>query len=327
MRVVYSRPLGGLNDALCQVRKAWVFARDTSRVLALDTRESGLMASFSTLFNFLDEEVEVLLDPDKKTLAEWNSQSIFPQTLNGQLEEFFSRPWPDRFHMIPGAQGAIRLPREDVASDIVVHHQRGGGNHSHRLLRQIRLKNNVSQWLSQEVASLPVVYSAIHIRSTDYTTDTRNFLAQVKKRVGTGLVVLCSDNPNVAEEARTIFQGGQLITLATPLLVSPGLPLHDPAGYSSDEAKLSATKYLLRDVAAMSGAKTFFHTFIDQPGKFGEPRLSGLTRLVGFLVQNPTVRESFLGLSAPSHKQQSILVAPMGKRISGLLAKGRKTLT
>jgi len=158
VRVVYSRPLGGLNDALCQVRKAWVFARDTSRVLALDTRESDLMASLSTLFNFLDEEVEILLEPDKKALKDWNRQSIFPQTLDGQIEEFFSRPWPDRFHMIPEAQGAIRLPREDVASDIVAHRQRGGGNHSHRLLRQIQLIRNVPQWLGQEVASPPTAY-------------------------------------------------------------------------------------------------------------------------------------------------------------------------
>jgi hypothetical protein len=112
-----------------------------------------------------------------------------------------------------------------------------------------------------------------------------------------------------------IFSANQLIILPQPKLVPAGSPLHEPDKYRSYDDKLLATKHLLRDVAAMSRATHFYFTFIDQPGKSGEPRLSGLTRLVRFLVDHPEVRHSFFGLDTFATPQHSHLVAPTWQKV------------
>ena len=322
VKIVFSRPLGGLNDTLCQIRKAWAFAHATGRTLALDTRESGIMVSFTDLFEFLDDLVPILWDPSNDQISEWNSLTVTPAALQGEVAKFFGTPWPDRFSLIPDFDGAIRLPPNNVDSELVIHHQRGGGNQSHKLLKQIRVTPEVTRWIRNELNDLPRAYAAIHVRATDYSTNTQWFLRKVKKRLSRRPVVVCSDNPQVAEDAREIFPGKQLILLPQPELVPAGSPLHEPNKYQSYSDKLLATKHLLRDVAAMSGASEFYYTFIEQAGKFGEPRASGLTRLVTSLVDHPEIRRSFLGLEPSVSSQRSILVAPAWQKI---LSKWKRT--
>ena len=314
-RVVLSRPLGGLNDTFCQIRKAWVFAQETGRTLALDTRDSGILVSFTDLFEFLDYSVPIIWDPDADQISQWSNLTVTPRALQGKVNEFFGTPWPDRFSLIPDVNGAIRLPRHQVDEDLVVHHQRGGGNQSHRLLKQIRVTPEVTQWIQSELHDLPRDYAAIHVRATDYSTNTRWFLRNAKKRLGHRSVVLCSDNPQVQEDAKEVFSENQLILLPQPDLVPAGSPIHEPHRYQSYDDKLLATKHLLRDIAAMSGASAFYFTFVEQPGKFGEPRPSGLTRLVRFLVDNPGIRQTFFGMDNPTSPQRSILVAPGRQKI------------
>ena len=324
MSVVYSRPLGGLNDTFCQIRKAWAFAQTTGRTLALDTRESGIMVSFTDLFEFVDDAVPIIWDPTNEQISQWNDLTVTPPGLQGQVADFFATPWPDRFSLTPDFDGAIRLPPTNVDTELVIHHQRGGGNQSHKLLRQIRVTPEVTKWVKDQLNDLPGDYAAIHIRATDYSTDTHWFLKKVKKRLGSQPVVLCSDNPLVAKDAEEIFSAHQLILLPQPNLVPAGSPLHEPHKYQSDSDKLLATKLLLRDVAAMSGATDFYFTFIDQPGKSGEPRLSGLTRLVSFLVDHPEVRQSFFGLDNVTSPPRSILVAPAWQRVFSMWKRLRR---
>ena len=315
MQIVLSRPLGGLNDTFCQIRKAWAFAEETGRTLALDTRESGIMVSFTDLFEFIDDSVPIIWDPDNNQISQWSNLTVTPQALEGKVGEFFRAPWPERFSLVPDCDGAIRLPRHNVDAEVVVHHQRGGGNQSHKLVKQIRVTPETSHWIKDQLRDLPRAYAAIHVRATDYSTNTGWFLRKVKKRLGHQPVVLCSDNPQVAEDAKEIFPESQLILLPEPELVPAGSPIHEPDKYQSYDDKILATKHLLRDVAAMSGASRFYYTFIEQPGKFGEPRASGLSRLVKFLVDNPSIRQSFFGLGSPPSPQQSILVATRKQRV------------
>jgi hypothetical protein len=273
------------------------------------------MVGFDEFFEFVDDTVAIEFNPAASDIEKWGNQTVHPGVLNDQLDKFFATPWPNRFALLPNSDGAIRLPPTDVHAEVVVHHQRGGGNQSHHLLKQITVKEELVHWLQEQIAELPEDYVAVHIRATDYTTDTKQFFRRIRRKLMGRPVVVSSDNPVVLEEARNALPQSHVIGLPGQSFISPGSPLHEPHQYSSMDDKVSAAKYLLRDVAVMASAHTFFYTFIDQPGKFGEARVSGLSRLVSFLVVNPVVRYQLLGFGDRNKKQKSVLVGSLGKKI------------
>lgn len=330
-RVVLCRPLGGLNDLLCQVQKAWSFAEKTGRDLILDTRESGLLTDWDRFFvsldhGSLDNRVAVtprLSDSEYESLE---SLTCSPEWLEGRLRRFFSLTLEQRAaEMGEQVLPAIRLPAEDPSTELVVHHQRGGGNQSRKLLRRIRVTDDIRTELIKRTRDLPAHYVAAHIRATDYTTQGEGFLRRLR-RVARGLpVFIATDNPHVRDLARDLFAPGQLITFDDPELVPAGVPLHEVDRYQSEADKVEATTRVLRDLFVASRADQFCYTYIDQPGKFGELRASGLSRLAAYLTDHPEVRESFFatGDAPVSGRGRSQLLAPLHQRLRGVLGQRR----
>jgi hypothetical protein len=325
-RAVVSKPLGGLNDTLCQIQRALQFAENTGRHLFLDTTESGILAPFDDFFYFVDDTIPVTMGFPASERDRWNSMSVSPSSLEGRVSEFFDTPYPERFAMVGEADSrAIRLPPPDVTSDLVVHHQRGGGRLSQRLLSRIRLKPDVMSQIREMVSDLPENFAAVHIRATDYTTDHVSVLKRVRRAEKSLPVLVCSDNADVITDAMKILGESRVLFFPSHHDVTPGTPLHEASTYKSASEKRLATISLLRDVYAMSGAKTFYYAPIDQPGKFGEITFSGLTTLVSFLVATPQVRQSFFdATSVTSHMSTARLVAPVSTRMR--LAWERKYL-
>lgn len=325
-QVVVSKPLGGLNDTLCQIQRALHFAEHTGRHLFLDTTESGILAPFDDFFEFVDDTIPVTIGFPTAEVARWNQMSVSPASLEGRVSEFFDTPYPQRFEMVGDPESrAVRLPPPDVQADLVVHHQRGGGRKSHVVLRHIRLRSDVMTEIRDMVSDLPEHYAAVHIRATDYTTDHVAMLGRVKRAEKSLPVLVCSDNADVLADAITILGESKVLFFPSQQDVPPGTPLHEAGNYQSDSEKRHATLTLLRDVYAMSGAKTFYFGPIEQRGKFGEITFSGLSTLVRFLVTTPQVRASVFP-AGPDTSQESTarLLAPVGVRMR--LAWERKYL-
>ena len=325
-RAVVSKPLGGLNDTLCQIQRALQFADHTGRHLFLDTTESGILAPFDDFFEFVDDTIPVTIGFPTSEVARWNSMTVSPASLEGRVSDFFDTPSPERFTMVGESDSrAVRLPPPNVTTDLVVHHQRGGGRLSQRLLRRIRVKPDVMAQIREMVSHLPEHYAAVHIRATDYTTDHVAMLGRVKRAEKSLPVLVCSDNADVVADAIKILGESRVLFFPSQQDVPPGTPLHEADNYQSDSEKRHATLTLLRDVYAMSGAKTFYFAPIEQRGKFGEITFSGLSTLVRFLVTTPQVRASVFP-AGPDTSQESTarLLAPVGVRMR--LAWERKYL-
>ena len=325
-RAIISKPLGGLNDTLCQIQRALHFAEHTGRHLFLDTTESGILAPFDDFFEFLDDAVPLTIGFPASEVDRWDQMSVSPASLEGRVSEFFDTPYPERFEMVGARDSrAVRLPPPEVTTDLVVHHQRGGGRKSHLLLRRIRVKPDVMTQVVDMASGLPEHYAAVHIRATDYTTDHVSVLNRVKRAEKSHPILVCSDNANVIEDATRILGESRVLSFASQQDVSPGTPLHEATNYQSDSDKRRATLTLLRDVYGMSGARTFYFSPIDQPGKFGEVTFSGLTTLVSFLVLSPDVRASFFpGVPSEGSPSAVRMLAPLSTRIR--LAWERKYL-
>jgi len=298
-RALVSKPLGGLNDTFCQIQRAINFAQHTGRHLFLDTTESGILGPFNDFFEFVDESPPITFGFPDSELERWNQMSVSPSALEGRVGEFFETAFAERFSIVGEvANRAVRLPREDVDSELVIHHQRGGGRLSLRLLNRIRVTPAIAKEIRAAVSELPTQYAAIHIRATDYTTDYRAVLRRLGRKEKKLPVVVCSDNADVLTDAKRILGDSRVFHFPDTTGVTPGTPLHDAGNYDSDEQKRQATVSVLRDIFAMSGAATFYYAPIEQKGKFGQVTFSGLTMLVRYLHANPKVRAQFFAATA-----------------------------
>ena len=316
-RAIVSKPLGGFNDTLCQIQRALAFAEHTGRHLFLDTTESGILAPFDDFFEFVGDTIPLTIGFPESEVERWNQMSVSPKSLEGRVSEFFDTPYPDRFMMV-GQSGsrAVRLPSPDVTTDLVIHHQRGGGRLSQRLLARISVKPDVLAQVTAMSSDLPEHYAAVHIRATDYTTDHASLLKRLRRAEKALPILVCSDNSEVIADAMRILGESKVLYFPGQKDVPAGAPLHEASNYRSDSEKRQATLNLLRDVYAMSGAKTFYYAPIDQPGKFGEITFSGLTTLVQFLVTTPQVRQSFFPGGAMANQESATrLLAPLSTRM------------
>ncbi len=294
-RALVSRPLGGLNDTFCQIHKALAFAEHTGRHLFLDTTESGLLTPFGDFFEFVGSTPPITLGFPESEMKRWDRMSASPSVLEGHVSEFFGRSFQERFSMVgDSATRAVRLPPDDVDSELVIHHQRGGGRKSRLLLSRIRLTSGVAQEIQQMVSDLPKQYAAMHIRATDYTTDHLSVLRRLRRAEKKLPVLVCSDNPRVVDDAKEILGDSRVLHFPQMNGVPAGIPLHDVSNYDTVEQRRQATAELLRDVYAMSGSETFYYAPIEQRGKFGQVTFSGLTMLIRYLHQNPEIRQQFL---------------------------------
>ena len=304
VRAIVSKPLGGLNDTLCQIQRALTFAEHTGRHLFLDTTESGILAPFDEFFEFVGDTIPLTIGFPESEVERWNKMSVSPASLEGRVSEFFNTPYPDRFMMVGELESrAVRLPSPDVTTDLVVHHQRGGGRLSQRLLAKINVKPDVMTQVMDMASDLPKHYAAVHIRATDYTTDHASLLQRLRRAEKALPILVCSDNSEVIADAIRILGESKVLFFPSQKDVPAGTPLHEASNYHSDGEKRQATLNLLRDVYAMSGAKTFYYAPIDQPGKFGEITFSGLTTLVQFLVTTPQVTQSFFSAMAVANQE------------------------
>lgn len=300
-RVLVSRPLGGLNDTFCQIQKALHFAEETGRHLFLDTQDSGLLGPFDDFFEFVGDHSHVTIGFPEQALDDWDGLDVSPPELTGRIREFFACPLPDRYQLMPDPKShAVRLPPPDTDTAVIVHHQSGGGRKSRLLLPRIRVTSHVAQTITEMAGTLPNSYAAIHIRATDYTTDYEDVLRRLVRRERKLPVVVCSDNPEVLAHARVVLGHDRVISFPDDTGVPPGTPLHKAANYSSAEAKRRSTLALLRDIYVMSGATHFYYAPVDQRGKFGEIRFSGLSEFVSYLHANQQLRASFFHLNSPS---------------------------
>lgn len=169
MRFILVRPLGGLNDFLCQVGRGMIQAKFRRRVLSVDlTLNDRFPTNFFDFFQRADTnglEVTYLDRPRLEHLAE----SVHPNGLIGRLAD--PTAWTVRDEKVVTAEGnqPITWPLWISNQRLIVHQQWGGG-----LLSLLTLNFfSPSDLLAKRVRERNLKGSSVselnlHFRNTDY---------------------------------------------------------------------------------------------------------------------------------------------------------------
>lgn len=215
-RFLLCRPLGGLNDVLCQIEYARRIAKRAHRKLIVQTEPGSpslrhrFGRPFSELFFSLDQRISVDLSQLKSGLAQ--STNIYPKRyqllgtwLDVSLEE-----------RTGGSEVQCRLeknpPREP---DLVVHEGFGGGTASFRLLEHLNISPNVLDPTLELVRELPNLCAAVHFRNTDYKSSYER-LKEAVERVDTGSsILIATDDDSVLARLREDYSSREFISASS----------------------------------------------------------------------------------------------------------------
>lgn len=292
-RWVLCVPLGGINDALCQIAKALSYARATKRGLIVDSRHSGLMLQFGDIFETKFQDLAFIGVVDDSLFKQLDQMTVFPRHVQGKVMQHFGGVSVAAVESHEPL-GRIFLPKGDVEwADLVIHHQQGGGNRSQSLLHEVRLRRELCSKLLALTESDMGHFVAAHVRNTDYSTDVDFFLNRIVKKERDTPIAIFSDDPRIGNLLKLKLDGKYFLDLDVHREEAEVGPKHINPDRLSEDGRRSELISAMRSLLLLSFATRLYVTPVEQPGKFGQPILSGFSRLAIFLSSNPNLWNEF----------------------------------
>lgn len=295
-RVLLSVPLGGLNDTLCQLEKAFSYAEFDNRVLVLHTPFSGLGLDFARVFELRGKNHGVHVELSLNLAERLDHLDTSPKLLQGQIASTFL----DRsmaLHYPEGTRLPYRISKsQPLQASLIVHHQSGGGDLSQRFLSRITLSPMMRVMVRDRIASLPRRFQAVHFRATDYTTDIDLLVENLKHRtIRQFPLVVVSDNNEMTTLVSRQIPNRLTIPFLNGLAQDAGRPLHAPSPERTYSERLNAAADALASLLVLAQARRLFIPEVQQQSKSGSQQVSGFSRLGSYLQRNRGVRTHFFG--------------------------------
>ena len=292
-RVLLCRPVGGLNDILCEIETCWRYAEAHGRILIVDTLNSGLVDHFGRYFERRSPEANVLLHTSSELIARLARLTILPAAMTGRLTAYDIR-WQGS-DCLDAATGT-RLSFDfsvDHDSAVLLHQQSAGSLLSLDCLSRLRLTDDAAREVSARLAGRPASYVAIQVRNTDMKTNYRRLFRRLRREVAGRDLLICSDDFACIAFARRTFTKSRVFTVSD-IPDTGGVRLHRNKTLDRRKTNIDA----LVDLIAMAGAETLHFNrnalWNRLFGRFRPRPVSGYAKLAEALGNRPDLVEGLL---------------------------------
>ncbi len=296
-RSLLCRPVGGLNDILCEIERCWRYAERFGRILVVDTLGSGLVDHFDRSFEPRSAEAPVLFHASADVIERLAGLSVLPAVLGGRLRAYETR-WQGTECLDAASGVPLTFDFErDHDADLLVHQQSAGGLLSLDCLGRLRFREDVAKEIRRRLPIRPNGYAAIHVRNTDMRTNYRPLFRRLRRELAGKDVLIASDNASVIAFARTYFTASTIFTVSD-IPDTGGARLHRNAALDRPATNLDS----FVDLLALAGAETLHFERHERwnrwLGLLAKRPVSGFSQLAEGLQQRPDLVESLL-LHAP----------------------------
>jgi len=286
-RLLLCRPLGGLNDMLCQIENACRYAERFDRTLIVDTRHHSktyFRDSFSTYFT--SRQDRLVLDAEA-ALGALDRLEVFPHFLAGRVGAYAVRFDRELRRFVEDQTGLIPSFNfdRDYGEQLLVHHASGGGTHGVRALARLRLRPDLVDVLVQRHGQIGPDYSGVHVRNTDYKARYERTMVSGKIDLSKP-IFLATDNRATLAYFLSIF-GAERIHAFARLPEAAGERLHhiDDAADAYERNRDAILDVLLLGLASR------LYLFELEPNAYGA-RYSGYSVLAANLHNSkPALRD------------------------------------
>jgi hypothetical protein len=288
-RLLLCRPLGGLNDILCQIEHACAYADRFERTVVVDTLEQSdryFRDRFSNYFDSLQGNLVLDADTVRDRL---DALDVSPAFLAGRVRacrpryDAAQQSWIDE----PSGRPVSFDFEHDHAATLLVHHAAGGGINSIRALARLRLREQLVDTLRARLAVVGRRYVGLHIRDTDYRTNYKALLGKAPIEAGER-VFLATDSATALAHCHAAFGVGRVFSFAA--LPKDGSRLHHIADRADAYAR---NRDAIVDLLMLALARGF-HMFQIEPNPFGA-QFSGYSVLAANLRSNPALLARLVG--------------------------------
>jgi hypothetical protein len=149
--------------------------------------------------------------------------SVYPPNLKNDLYNYETIQGPYAIKIKDGPYLHFDI-NKSYDEQYLIYQNYGGGEQSIDFFKRVKLKEDLRLHISSQIKKLGV-YSAVHIRNTDYQTNYKSFLGHVRDNLIHDVVV-CTDSFEVQQYCKYLF--GDKLILPTSIPDLGGNPLHTP---------------------------------------------------------------------------------------------------
>jgi hypothetical protein len=289
-RLVLCRPLGGLNDILCQIERVCRYGDNFGRNVVIDT-DYHCTRSFQDKFSkyFVAMKDGLVLDADAigDRMADTD---VAPDFIAGRVGRYMTRYAPNAEIFVEQDTGrAVTFDfTKDHPERLLVHHGEGGGALSVFALSRLSLGDNLIAVLRQRLSQIGRPYTAIHIRHTDYKCEYEEWIERHKAEIE-GPLFVASDNRDSIAYCKIVFGAERVYSFAALPEVA-GQVLH----LRCDRVRAyEQNSDAILDLMMLALSKRL-HLLELLPNLNGA-RLSGFSTLAANLKRAPAILDQLLG--------------------------------
>lgn len=299
MKYVLCRPLGGLNDMLCQIERCCRYAEMTGRGVIVDSESEGASHWGESLgHHVMSRQRKLWLSPSDADV-DLARLSVFPEVFEGRLDRYRLAPHVWKQPLKDAETGVVATFDFllDYPHDLVLHHQPGGGQSSIFSLMRLALRSSLRRQLVERLARIGGPFVGLHIRSTDYRSDPSETVSTIAK-IRPRRLFLATDSQEVRDEVMAAGLAEQVFSFAEQLSID-GTPLHMDKRLTSEfRSRRNAEAFL--DLLTLAYARQVFAPPVIALGEQSfSPFPSGFSMLARHLSQARIVRDAFTGLPSP----------------------------
>ncbi len=280
------RPMGGLNDILCQIHRCNLYAIKTNRKLIVDTKDTHYGQPFLDHFESLSDRI-ILADYQFRPPLE----ETFPK-INCDYRDQIKFTTELGYHF-PGHSDSLSLDlNTDYGSRCILYQNHGGGQGSFDIVNFFVVRQPIVVMIRNLLSKLPNGYIGVHIRGTDFidTEETPTVWAQIDRFSSQILntdIFLATDSTDILNYFSKKSAKNRVYNFSANI-IRDNLPLH-MLGKSvmSNEQKNFLNISTIIDLALLAYSNSVHLPVRTKRG------YSGFGQLAMFLQMNQLVRDRF----------------------------------
>jgi len=274
---VICMPRGGLNDVLCQIKRAIYYGILHRRRLIVCS-DCSTIGPIQCLFSFENLE-NIDFQTPSQLINNFEGIDTFPplplKTLVESKSDFGHSDLYDGF---------LTFDFRKAYRELLLFHSGRGGGFGLDLMAHLRLKPLVAENLRKEVEKLPHIYDAIQIRNTDITTNWHELLKAPTLFTDRLPLLICSDDDQVIRYIQSRFSGFRKVISLRPLREERSGNI-SPIHYDVTQSIESRNFHMLLDLFSLSLSRKLFVASTYADGLSGFPRLAKSLHLYPSLVK------------------------------------------
>jgi len=289
---IVCRPMGGLNDMLCQITKCIIYGRRTNREIVIDTCPTHFNDSLANYLTPLQNDITVV---EKEWINQNPMLTSLPKLECGLPISFKHHSEEGYLDVRSGQRLELDLTKE-YKEDILVFQAHGGGDASHGVSRFFKVNDRVSSLIESELSKLPVNYISIHFRATDFvlSQDLKRLVDHVEssaKALRGFNVFVATDSRRILDACLEFFDPNFFFNFSG-YLVEDECTLHHRESKSVSTARQrEINQATFIDLALLSYGTKLFLPWTGASGLF-----SGFGRLANSFNLDTVSRASFFGI-------------------------------